>query len=1359
MEGLDEDPASLLTMQCVSWHAEDVSDDDDDDSDDDEGNRFGKKKYQIHMFGMKGDGRHVHMVVDGYRPNFYVYSPQCCESDRAFGILRNWLTELAGTFADLVDVVPVHRTDFWGYSNMKPRKYANLIFSSLKGMRMFASVLTKRADQAPRSVSPITLYESNVDPILRFFHVRNVRPASWIQISSSARTYSSKETIEVFARPEDVSPCTSFSSSFAPLLVSSFDIECDSMHGDFPVPSKDYRRLALDADILWSVGAYKVPPLKQMTRHNVYEAQKILISMLEQAFEISVNTDSVSKLAHTLPLVSNASKPKESLLAAVADDVYAALRDNDSGDRVESVLAVLNRSFLDRWPLKGDPIIQIGVTSHKYGETCASLKCIFVLGTCEIDSNDDIEVHAFDDEASLIVEWARYMKRIDPEIVVGYNIFGFDFEYIHARACALKVDDIIGSLLTRLPDTPSKLVVREMSSSALGDNVLKYLDMPGRILIDLMKVVQRDHRLDSYKLDSVARHFTGEAKDDISPKDIFRLQKGSAADRGIIAKYCIQDCALCNLLVAKLEIIANNTGMANVCWVPLSHIFMRGQGVKIFSLVAKQCLDDGFVIPTRRIQMDDPSYSEVGYEGAIVLEPKTGMYLDEPVSVLDYNSLYPSSMISENISHDTLVTSAAMASVPGVEYVDIYPFGANGQVCRFAQSPKGILPRILEMLLKERKATRARIPGTTDVFQRAVLEGLQLAYKTTANSLYGQMGARTSPLYLREIAASTTATGRSMILLAKNYIEKEFKGNVVYGDSVPGYTPIILRIAKKFMLVQSIDELVDRYVSTAWKSCLYPREDKEYLELDGVEIWSDDGWTPTYRLIRHRLDPSKQMMRVATDLGVVDVTDDHSLLRADGVTHVTPKDLKNNEEILHFSKYPHFPTMNNVRRTKIPVMASMRNMGPVPMCILTSPIDTRLAYWSAIFRPIIVCSNQVATATVVILAHSLGFEDNITVLPSGLGVAVGVFGYNNTTQVNSVTVLHQQDQDRPEYVYDFTTESHKFAAGVGSIVVHNTDSLFVVFPPPLPLHSGPPLPSGGLDPPNDDKEKVRLAHSISCGQAVSKGIFPLLKSPHNLEYEKTFFPLVLLSKKRYVGLLYEDDPNVKPKQKSMGIALKRRDYAPIVKRVYGGVIDVVLTRRDIPAAVSFLRDALKELALGNTPIEELVISKTLKAHYKFPEQIAHSVLARRMFARDPGSAPQVNDRIPYVFVETSKENALMGDRIEHVDYVRAHASSVRIDAKTYIESQLTKPCVQLLAIALESIPGYNPNVSRLPSLSSLIEQKEGDETKARTRLNDLREREVNKLIFDPILALPVFRARDNRCKGQQEITSFFKRVG
>eukprot|EP00798_Chlamydomonas_sp_ICE-L_P027981 gene27981-biopygen5927 len=190
----------------------------------------------------------------------------------------------------------------------------------------------------------------------------------------------------------------------------------------------------------------------------------------------------------------------------------------------------------------------------------------------------------------------------------------------------------------------------------------------------------------------------------------------------------------------------------------------------------------------------------------------------------------------------------------------------------------------------------------------------------------------------------------------------------------------------------------------------------------------------------------------------------------------------------------------------------------------------------------------------------------------------------------------------------------------------------------------------------------RLHHAMDAHHDHDVRGRPSSTKSRTMEYEKTLFPLILLSKKRYVGLLYENDPDEPaPKQKSMGIALKRRDYAQVVKRVYGGVIDIVLTRRDVPAAVSFLRDRLRELAAGRTPLEELVISKTLKSHYKFPAQIAHAVLARRMYERDPGSAPQ----------------------------------KVRIDAKMYIENQLMKPCTQLLAIALEQIPGYTYRVAPL----------------------------------------------------------------
>ena len=76
------------------------------------------------------------------------------------------------------------------------------------------------------------------------------------------------------------------------------------------------------------------------------------------------------------------------------------------------------------------------------------------------------------------------------------------------------------------------------------------------------------------------------AKDDVSPQDIFEKQNGTDADRCVVATYCIQDCALCNTLIDKLKIITNNIGMANVCSVPMSYLFLRGQGVKIFSLVS-----------------------------------------------------------------------------------------------------------------------------------------------------------------------------------------------------------------------------------------------------------------------------------------------------------------------------------------------------------------------------------------------------------------------------------------------------------------------------------------------------------------------------------------------------------------------------------------------------------------------------------------------------------------------------------------------------------------------------------------------------------------------------------------------------
>ena len=164
---------------------------------------------------------------------------------------------------------------------------------------------------------------------------------------------------------------------------------------------------------------------------------------------------------------------------------------------------------------------------------------------------------------------------------------------------------------------------------------------------------------------------------------------------------------------------------------------------------------------------------------------------------------------------------------------------------------------------------------------------------------------------------------------------------------------------------------------------------------------------------------------------------------------------------------------------------------------------------------------------------------------------------------------------------------------------------------------------------------IELAKNV--GELASK----FLKASHDLEYEKIFMPCALLSKKRYVGMFYEEDPN-----KCMGIVLKRRDNAPIVKDVYGGIIDILMKDKDIEKVVVFLKQCLQYMIEEKYPIEKLVITKSLRSNYKNPKQIAHKVLADRMGDRDPGNKRLSGDRIPFAYIKKTGK-CLQGDRIEH----------------------------------------------------------------------------------------------------------------
>ena len=126
---------------------------------------------------------------------------------------------------------------------------------------------------------------------------------------------------------------------------------------------------------------------------------------------------------------------------------------------------------------------------------------------------------------------------------------------------------------------------------------------------------------------------------------------------------------------------------------------------------------------------------------------------------------------------------------------------------------------------------------------------------------------------------------------------------------------------------------------------------------------------------------------------------------------------------------------------------------------------------------------------------------------------------------------------------------------------------------------------------NSIRGKKALEMTILLAQEAGELATKFLKDPHDLEYEKTFMPFLLLSKKRYVGILYEFDPN-KGKRKEMGIVLKRRDNAPIVKDVYGGIVDRLMKGISISKVIEFTRQALHDVVKGKVDLDKLIISKS-----------------------------------------------------------------------------------------------------------------------------------------------------------------------
>jgi len=412
-----------------------------------------------------------------------------------------------------------------------------------------------------------------------------------------------------------------------------------------------------------------------------------------------------------------------------------------------------------------DVVFQIGMTTGSFGSSAPlERKCLCLKQT------DGADCESFGSERELIERFGEYLAEMDPDIITGWNIFGFDLEYLYKRATRNGVETLWG----RRSDVPSELVIKNLSSSALGNNELKMVPMIGRYVFDLFQDIKREHKLESYSLNNVSKHFLNDQKNDMPVKEIFsRFAEGDPARLGEVAQYCLKDTELPHAIMAKVCQIQNLVEMAKACWVPLAFLSERGQQIKVFSQMAYKARQLGFLIPTFRRQ--GPSADDK-YEGATVLDAQTGAYYG-PITALDFASLYPSIMVAHNLCYSTLVMDPKYDNLPGVEYETFGPH-------KFAQGVVSLLPTILTDLKAFRKKAKKLMAAAEGTPMEAVYNGQQLAYKISMNSIYGFTGASKGMLPCVPIASTVTMRGRQMIEETKNYVEANFPGaNVRYGDT------------------------------------------------------------------------------------------------------------------------------------------------------------------------------------------------------------------------------------------------------------------------------------------------------------------------------------------------------------------------------------------------------------------------------------------------------------------------------------------------------------------------------------------------------------------------------------------------
>lgn len=373
------------------------------------------------------------------------------------------------------------------------------------------------------------------------------------------------------------------------------------------------------------------------------------------------------------------------------------------------------------------------------------------------------------DEKGLLEAFVSCIERDDPDIMEGYNFNSFDAFYLRDRMIHHKIDL---SRLCKIPKHDVIFLKTFRTSRQSGRKEVVFFDLPGRVMLDVFLYMKGLNRFADLSLKYVAAKELGHTKMDFPYENINPYFYGTKEQREELSEYCGIDAKLPYELDDKYNISSFYDTLAEVTGITFSKVITVGVQFQLRRLLSGFVCDEYLLeSPPFEASSDDAGES---YEGATVVEPRTGYYTD-PIFVGDFNSLYPSIIITHNLSPDTFVLD------PSKMNPDDYYKASNGHCFVKEHIKKGVLPRMCELLLSARAEMKSKSVEKGDVF-----DIYQDVLKRLANSIYGGLAAKGSAYYCPEIAATVTMIGRESIKKVIDFIALTFPKEdleTVYGDT------------------------------------------------------------------------------------------------------------------------------------------------------------------------------------------------------------------------------------------------------------------------------------------------------------------------------------------------------------------------------------------------------------------------------------------------------------------------------------------------------------------------------------------------------------------------------------------------